>query len=136
MTLYSPPTNESRTVVLYATNLTTRNYQLLTSITSINQGIDPAQPTIGYLITNINLNITGFEVKFYSVVISRIVYARLSYLCVDNAFRSLQFYLNDHYLGDGVPGPLAAYSVYNHIPFNMTSRINKNITTPQGSYVL
>jgi hypothetical protein len=115
--------NETTTSVLYGSNLFSSTYQLLTSITSLQQNVDSNTRTIGVNISTISLTITGFRVIFSSLVILDTGLVRLSYLAVDKSIRDLQFYVLDNFLGVSQPGVLIATSTSNSYMFNFTAKI-------------
>lgn len=132
----TPTATNTTTTVTYPSALVTSSYQLMTSITSIDQGIDQSSPIVAYNITIAGQSITIFRVRFYSVVLPRIAYAKLTYLCVDKAIRDLQFYVFDVYFGDGKPGVLPGSSTNGDFIFNFTTRINRRLIVGPSTYVV
>jgi hypothetical protein len=106
------------------------------SITSIDQGIDPLNSAVAYNITIITQNITMFRARLYSVVLPRIAYAKLTYLCVDRAIRDLQFYAIDIYFGNGKPGILPGLTTNSDFIFNFTSRISRQLIVGPSTYIV
>ncbi len=138
MTVVTPISTATsiRTRVPYTSPLITSNYQLMSSVTSITQGTDLSNPTIGYNITIVSRNITQFQVSLYSVVLSRIANAKLTYFCVDRAIRDLQFYVLDTYFGDGKPGVLPGLSINSDSIFNFTQRISRSLIVGPSTYIV
>lgn len=100
VTPYSASHNETTTEVLYDSNLFSSSYQLLTSVTSLSQTVDPLENKIAINIAIKSLRIFGFNVSFSSPLIGSTSMVRISYLTIDYLIRGLQVYLLDYYLGD------------------------------------
>ncbi len=108
----------------------------MSSLTSISQGTNLVNPTIGYNITIISRNISQFQVSLNSVVLSCITSAKLTYFCVDRAIRDQQFYVLDTYFGDGKPGLLPGLSTNSDSIFNFTQRISRQLIVRTNTYIV
>jgi len=109
LTPISLTSNESTTTILYTSNLFNTSYQIITSITSIEQSLAPGN-MLAVNVTIKSLKLTGFTAVFSSPLISSTSLIKLSYITVDLLFRNLYFYTYDNYLGDNFPGLISAMS--------------------------
>lgn len=132
----SQTVTNTTTTITYTSPLVTSSYQIMSSVTSIDQAVDTSNPTIGYNITIIRQNITMFQVRLYSVVLFKIVSAKLTYFCIDRAIRDQQFYVIDVYFGDGKPGVLPGQATNSDFIYNFTSRISRQLIVRTSTYAV